>query len=354
MKRQRGQVIVLVGVALAALFGIAAVVFDVGLFMNTNHRLQAAADAAAEGGVVYLPSNQAAAISAAQALATTNDSGLVNLTLCNGSPVATVTPGWDTSSQVYTLTVSLTCDANYYFGRMLNLTTAQIQANATAAVGSLHEETCPIAVGMQSLPTSTGASNDFGWGIGTQATFAIDATTSTNSDAVALCVDITNTPNCSGQDIGSYIAKQPCVAVQLGQQFLNSMAGSKAQTVGNIVDGFATRFGTTKSGNSVTCPDNIANFVRLPGATPTTNDWTVSNPASGCFAAVPILDPNSVSNLQGGNGRVNLQGFALFWINYYDKNGSQGEINGYFLQPTITGDIGAYDSMGQPIIRLIR
>ena len=69
---ERGQAVVLMVISLAVLTGMAALVLDVGIWMRTDRRLQATADAAALAGAQKLPTDVAGAKALAQTYANQN------------------------------------------------------------------------------------------------------------------------------------------------------------------------------------------------------------------------------------------------------------------------------------------
>jgi hypothetical protein len=141
--RARGQVLPLAALAMIALVGMLAIVVDGGMFWEVRRDLQSGADAAVLAGVVMLPGSPTDAVNQATAYAANN--ARVAARLCAQAPTTVATPGWDAQSQVYTLTVTVSCPTGYTFGRILNLFTPMtVSASATAALGSVSAAACPF------------------------------------------------------------------------------------------------------------------------------------------------------------------------------------------------------------------
>jgi uncharacterized membrane protein len=146
--RERGQILVLAAATMVAVVGATAMVVDVGTFMIVQHQFQSAADAGALAGAWHDPicpidddlclgPPQSAAGTATQ-LAEVNAAAVAGL--CSAKPSVTVpTPGTtlNVPANVNTLVVTVECDANYSFGRILpGLVNKHISASAAAAIGN--------------------------------------------------------------------------------------------------------------------------------------------------------------------------------------------------------------------------
>jgi hypothetical protein len=159
-QRQSGQAIALAAVAMIAVVGAVAFVIDLGFFLEGRRELQNTADSAALAGVVFLP-NCSVPSASCPALSNAQDAANAYITangpivrqLCGHptvsvDPSATAAPGiYDTSTTqpglYYTLTVSLSCNPGFSFGRILFGSLQQpIAASATAVIGSLGEISC--------------------------------------------------------------------------------------------------------------------------------------------------------------------------------------------------------------------
>lgn len=118
---QRGQMIIILALAIVGLLGGVALGTDVALMYYKWERLQSATDAAALAGANYLPEDPAGAIAAATTFATQNGILAAELT----------TPSVTNSDQ--DITVSATRTVQYYFARVLGLRSQNVLASSTAA-----------------------------------------------------------------------------------------------------------------------------------------------------------------------------------------------------------------------------
>jgi hypothetical protein len=123
-------------------------VVDVGMFMIVQHQFQSAADAGALAGAWHDPicpmvddlclGPAQSAVGTATQLAQMNADAVAGL--CSGKPAVTV-PSLGTKlnvpSGVPTIVVTVECDANYSFGRILpGLVNKHISASAAAVIGN--------------------------------------------------------------------------------------------------------------------------------------------------------------------------------------------------------------------------
>lgn len=130
--RARGQVLVIFVFALGALFGILALVIDIGNIWNNSLHVQQAAEAAAMAGVPYMPGDLPTASTKATAEAQRN-----GFSAADG---ATVTPAINLESN-RRLDVTISRSFGTYFLRILGINTVRITRTATA------EYTLPVPMG---------------------------------------------------------------------------------------------------------------------------------------------------------------------------------------------------------------
>ena len=129
----RGQVIVLVVVALLALLGMCALVIDLGyLYWNQRH-LQASADAAALAGAMQLP-DPASSVSVAKQFGTglsakNGDSRLSNVSETISTKCLTSVPGCD---PVNAVVVDENATVNTFFMQIFGVDFAHVHVRATA------------------------------------------------------------------------------------------------------------------------------------------------------------------------------------------------------------------------------
>ena len=123
----RGAALVLVGASLLLLMGMAAFGADLGWFYLNSSRIQRAADAAALGGVIHLPTSEASAKTNAQSIAVQN--GYTN------GVNSTVVPEADTddpSLNQTELRVTISADVSTFFLKAFGWDTQRIVQTATA------------------------------------------------------------------------------------------------------------------------------------------------------------------------------------------------------------------------------
>ena len=123
---ERGQAVVLMVISLAVLTGMAALVLDVGIWMRTDRRLQATADAAALAGAQKLPADVAGAKALAQTYANQNGGDVL------GSDI-TVTSTYTSND---TISVRAAKTQSGIFSKILGINSANIKADAKARVDS--------------------------------------------------------------------------------------------------------------------------------------------------------------------------------------------------------------------------
>jgi Flp pilus assembly protein TadG len=128
-RTQRGQVLLMSALAMAAILGFVAMTIDVGLAYQDRRDLQNDADAAVLAGVIHLPSEPTTARAKAQEWLTKNG----------------VTADQITSIEVQStnvandsLRVEVDEDFGWIFARALGLTTSNVGADAKAVIGTMN------------------------------------------------------------------------------------------------------------------------------------------------------------------------------------------------------------------------
>jgi Flp pilus assembly protein TadG len=118
LRSESGQVVALFAVLLIVLFGVAALVIDVGVWFAASRNVQGTADAAALAAAQELPNDPARASSEAASYTTLNNAAL------SGSPAF--------SPDNSTVTVTVQRDVPSVFAKNFGLTSETIKARATA------------------------------------------------------------------------------------------------------------------------------------------------------------------------------------------------------------------------------
>ena len=130
--REAGQIVVMFAMSILMLFGILAMVIDIGNVWNASLHVQRAAEAAALAGVPYMPGDFTTASSRAVAEATKNGFGTAN--------GATVTPAVNIESN-RRLDVTVSKTFGTFFLRAIGIPTVRISRTATG------EYTLPVPMG---------------------------------------------------------------------------------------------------------------------------------------------------------------------------------------------------------------
>jgi Flp pilus assembly protein TadG len=123
---ENGLVLVWMSVFLLVFLGFAALAVDIGHGWLVAQQAQNAADAAALGGVIYLPGNPANAMSTAQSISTANG-------FQNGVNGVVVTPAQQTTTSQLEVTVTKTVST--WFARALGFKTMTVSRSAYADYG---------------------------------------------------------------------------------------------------------------------------------------------------------------------------------------------------------------------------
>jgi Flp pilus assembly protein TadG len=392
-------------VVLVAVVGALAFVVDLGFQMETRRELQNAADAGALAGVALLPDDQAGSIQQAITFAYQGSNASVTDRICGPavSPLpdagatapaahanvySRATPGQlaVTGGNIYTMTVTMECTANFSFGRILNLTTAPIRASATAARGSPKYVSCtfPMAVydsdgnpsnGLQDAPWN--GSQTYQVGQYYPMYMKGDNGSSSNSgalDAGSGANDIRNaiSNNCStGQDI---VSESGCSG-GVTPPCANTKSGVMS---GPIQQGLTQSTARYPSGRMQSCPGSSPycagqalasslNNISLPGGSAVSisadlsctqkfSDVVDSNATvkagqsnSPCLAVVPIT---SVYVNQNGTVNIPIEGYAMVFLAAYQKSGEVLAVQ-FVKNVEVQSDIAAYNPLGSFVIRLI-
>ena len=124
-KRDDGQAVVLMVLALAVLLGMCAMVLDVGSWFRTQRRLQGTADAAALAGAQQLPDNPSAAQTMALSYANQNGGNVLGSDITVGTLYQ--------ANDIIDVTAKKTDSG--FFSSVLGIVNADISATARARVG---------------------------------------------------------------------------------------------------------------------------------------------------------------------------------------------------------------------------
>ncbi len=297
----RGQMAVVMTVALATLVGAVGLGADMALLYLNWVRLQKAADAAVLAGATYLPGNPSLAKSTANTYATKN--GIQN------AEIASTTPAADNLS----ISMVLSRTVPYSFLSVLGVHSGLVKVFARAGVQQDTEYSrglLPIG-----LPCSPGNCT---YNAG-QLYQLLQAGGSGSGGSWNL-----GPGNWGRLALGSHGATQFLQNLELGY--------NGAINVGDAVDAEQGQVnGPTNQG--------ISDRVTLG----MTIDGTVANPT---LATVPQYDPRLIAvpminftGVTGNSVQVPVVGFALLWLDSYTSQGSHKSLNAYFLGTIPVSDI---------------
>jgi Putative Flp pilus-assembly TadE/G-like len=133
-RRERGQVLPLIALALAALLGIGAFAIDVGYAYYAKRQLQSATDAAALAGALDLP-NATTAITTATSYAAANTPSNLSFNFtyqASCTNTAILATGCNASVNPNQLTVSASGQTNTWFARIFGISHFDVSAHANA------------------------------------------------------------------------------------------------------------------------------------------------------------------------------------------------------------------------------
>lgn len=279
-QEEKGNVVVLVALALSALLGFAALVIDVGNLYANRAKLVNTADAAALAGVALLPENPAVAVTVAENFAEQNG---VEADQCQV----------EISPNKKKITVIVSKSIDYSFARIFGLTSQNISAKAAAKVSALFSATGVVPFGIEKQAFLFGQLYSLKEGGG------------------------------SGYD-GNY-----------GGLALGGTGASIYKY--NIIHGYngQLRVGDwvlTETGN-MSGPTETGVETRINSCH---DGCTYDNYEQDCsrVVTVPILDSLQVN----GRKEVKIVGFARFFLSGVGGSGKDNYVEGYFLREFTDGD----------------
>jgi hypothetical protein len=272
----RGQIGVILTLAITILLGAAALGADVAVFYFNWVQLQKAADASAIAGATFLPSNPDLAISTADQYAQSNG--------IQASEIVST----QVSSDDMSVQIKLARTVPYYFANLLGLTTGKVGAAATAGLKASKSARGLVPIGLQSgTPLTTYQS------VTLKLAPAQGFVGPGNWEPMAM--GYTASSDTGGANYRSNI--------EYGYQGIVTIGDSIYTETGNLV-------GPTQQGIN----------YRLSGgstsdATGTAVDHTLNDPRVIEIPVVDFNDPN-------GKSQVPLVGFAELWITSVQGNGN--------------------------------
>ncbi|HXG41527.1 MAG TPA: Tad domain-containing protein [Dehalococcoidia bacterium] len=326
---QRGNVIVLVALALVGLMGFAAVAVDVGYFVWQRQDLQRVADAAALAGIQELPEDPTAAVAVAADYAQRNGAGshgwvLESVRVVNGT----------------SLEVRISHpDAPFFLGRVLGFHVLDVTARATAAVQSPVRSDNVMPWALRESARQRAQPGDV-------VTVKYSAGSGSQGDYGALSV-IKRGSSQYEENIKNG------VTLELFRTY-------EVET-GNMTG--ATRDGMTyRLGNTDPACDTFAEVFQQvePGTwrfrNEACNPWSPIGQGSKRVVLIPVI----ADDADPGRGQVTAIGFALAFLEDFTcPSGNECDVQVRFVQALMSPDdqmlYGNYDSRsGLKVVRLVQ
>jgi hypothetical protein len=275
-KEERGNVLVIVALALSVLMAAAAMAVDAGQLYFEKSKLQKTVDAAALAGAhaYYSGSPEEEAREVAQ---------------LNGFTVEEV------GTQEGRVTVSHTSNVPLSFARVVGLNDADVYADSTAATAALGrgDRIAPIAVEENQIPHGTYLS----------------------------CSQPGEGGNCgylTGNGAGASELRDALIngrTLEIGEYRLETEPGNKVGQVRQAVnDLIAKDSGNPKCGSKDTADSSCYRVI-----------------------TVPVTEPNAFSSTSGRD-YVEVRGFASYWVERYRHQGGESRIIGHYIDMVRLGE----------------
>jgi Flp pilus assembly protein TadG len=282
-RRSRAQVMVIMAVAIPILLAATAFGADLAIFYYNWAHLQQAADSAVLAGAAYLPADTSKAADTATEYALLNGA--------QSSEISAPTFGANNLS----MSITLTRQVPYYFGRLLNLISSPVRASATATLVTPGSVTGVVPIGIQYSTSYT-----LGQSITLKQGGGPSAWGPGNWGALAL----------GGTGASTYSAN-----IQSGYPGTVSLGDTLQTETGSMT-------GPTQSGFDARISAGLS--VDPSG---TFSDHSLTDPRA---VLVPMVDFTSAS----GSSEVPVMGFAELWLVSDDSN---GDITAYFIRAVVPG-----------------
>lgn len=301
-QKERGSVVVLVTLALTALLGFCAIVTDVGLMYAKKAHLQNSVDAAALAGVQELPNDLNQSEQKARDYASENG-------------VSAVTVTFEANNAI--IIVQATQPVPTYFARIWGITQEQISASAKAVMIPPTELSgaVPLSVQEQDFVYGQKYVLKSGGGSGTSSWYLDDS----KSNAVKKSGEESGTPGWYGA-----LELSGTGANTYETDLANGYAGTLR--VGQIVD--------VKHGNmSGPTADGINTRLSRDTSVPR-NTFVNYNRNAPEIIYIPIV--RIISESGNSIQKVQIVGFAAFFLEGVAGNGSDSIVTGWFIQKLVS------------------
>ncbi len=323
---ERGQVLIMVVGLISVFGGMTAIAVDYGSYAAHRRDLQNAADAIALAASLELP-DASAAQSAADQWAVNNDIDPAQITV-------TIIPQNIPSQPNPEVQVVVDDTHDFYFARLIGITSSAIDADAAAIKTSSAggDGTIPLAVTDEALN---------GVGLGDEVTLKYDSNDILNGNTGPVRIDGGGSGNCSSSD--NY-----CRGVRYGSQGVICADGADptyctGPTVidtqpGNLIGGTRTAIQYRIDNTDALCDEFNEVFEDDPASSdpgtyrivPDCNPFLASSYSSLRVLIVPVID-----ELCNGSCSVTVVNFALFFLERIGSGGCTGndcEVVGRFVR----------------------
>jgi Putative Flp pilus-assembly TadE/G-like len=279
--RSRGQVLVIMTIALPVVLGVMALCTDVAVMYWNWEQLQRAADSAVLAGATFLPTNPDLAKTTAVLYAENN-----------GIQSGEIDPNYpQVSNGNADISIRLIRTVPYYFGKVIGLTSASISANASAGVVASSHAWGIVPIGLP--PCSQSGNGVTCTGTGSYQTYQQVTLQPPGGNMVAPG----NYESLSLSHAGGAMYEQNIIN---GYQGTINVGDWLTTETGNLVgptrSGFDTRLSSAPSGGTDT-------------------NHPLNDPQ---VIEVPIVDFSGIN----GNSQVPVLGFAELWVDHVDGNGT--------------------------------
>lgn len=306
---ERGSVLVVFGLAMAALLAFATISLDAGKMYVFRQRLRDAADAAALAGVQFLPDDPAGAEWVANEYARLNGVDERRLEVSLAGDAASIT-------------VDVQGETPLYFAGLFGHERETLSGRARATVGLIRETRGAAPFGVPRAHFVVGES------------YLLKATAHSRGQG-------------GGGDDGYQWDEEK--EAYHGNFHALALGGSGASNYRkNIVEGYG---GVLRVGQVVeTEPGNIEGPTEQGIRERLRNDDGSVHMGSARVLVIPVVETLEVS----GRKEITVVGFAAFYIEEVESGGSQTEIRGRFLRLVSEGAFGDYDPGADFGLRVIR
>ena len=365
-----GQALVMVGLMMMVLIGFAALATDTGFIWMNRRSLQNSVDAAALAGVQHLPNDTADAVAKGCEYATVKNavSGMVGkLGTCSSKTDIEI-------KQTYVANDTIVATAyktiNPIFGIAVGFASVEINATATAVVGSLGSS-CPFPIFQTPERLPGGSPTNLQFYTLTSMKLSANSDTNNGSNANYLLVDVGGGAN----GVRNAMWNSGC-STPISSATADTKTGNN---LGPVIDGFDWRLycasgAGTKPNNSPACPGptscpspDISNYLVVIGGQ---YELSSSVTRENCtrLVLVPIFPgPFPGPLYESGKATVTIQGFAIFYIaGQCTANGPsgcshptlgtlrKGDAWGYYVRmATLADQYTSYNGLGTKVFALI-